>query len=80
MSDNTEKIREIVVKHLEVDAEMVVESANFTNLGADSLDCVELIMAIEEEFGFEVPGHDVATVLTVGDAVELVAKYARRRR
>ena len=56
MSDVAERVKKIVVEHLGVDADKVVESANFIDdLGADSLDTVELVMAFEEEFGVEIP-------------------------
>ncbi len=75
MSDVAERIKKIVVEHLEVDAEKVTESASFIDdLGADSLDNVELVMAFEEEFGVEIPDDAAETIQTVGDAVKFVEK------
>jgi len=60
MSDTAERVKKIVVDHLNVDAEKVTDNASFIeDLGADSLDTVELVMAFEEEFGIEIP-DDVA--------------------
>ncbi len=73
MSDVAERVKHIVVEHLGVDAKLVVESASFIDdLGADSLDTVELVMAFEEEFGCEIPDDAAETILTVGDAVKFL--------
>ena len=70
MSDVAERVKKIVVEHLGVDADKVVENANFIDdLGADSLDTVELVMAFEEEFSVEIPDDQAETISTVGDAV-----------
>ena len=62
---------------LGVDADKVVEGANFIeDLGADSLDTVELVMAFEEEFGVEIPDDAAETIVTVGDAVKFLSKSA----
>ncbi|MCB1462033.1 MAG: acyl carrier protein [Nitratireductor sp.] len=75
MSDIAERIKKIVVEHLDVDAEKVTENASFIDdLGADSLDNVELVMAFEEEFGVEIPDDAAETIQTVGDAVKFVEK------
>jgi acyl carrier protein len=75
MSDTAERVKKIVVEHLGVDAEKVTESASFIDdLGADSLDTVELVMAFEEEFGVEIPDDAAETILTVGDAVKFIEK------
>ncbi len=75
MSDIAERIKKIVVEHLDVDAEKVTENASFIDdLGADSLDNVELVMAFEEEFGVEIPDDAAETIQTVGDAVRFVEK------
>ena len=75
MSDIAERIKKIVVEHLDVDADKVTENASFIDdLGADSLDNVELIMAFEEEFGVEIPDDAAETIQTVGDAVRFVEK------
>ena len=75
MSDIADRVRKIVVEHLNVDAEKVVDKASFIDdLGADSLDTVELVMAFEEEFGVEIPADAAETILTVGDAVKFISK------
>lgn len=75
MSDIAERIKKIVIEHLDVDAEKVTENASFIDdLGADSLDNVELVMAFEEEFGVEIPDDAAETIQTVGDAVRFVEK------
>ena len=73
MSDVADRVRKIVVEHLNVDAEKVVEKASFIDdLGADSLDQVELVMAFEEEFSVEVPDEDAEKLQTVGDVVKYI--------
>lgn len=75
MSDIAERIKKIVIEHLDVDAEKVSENASFIDdLGADSLDNVELVMAFEEEFGVEIPDDAAETIQTVGDAIRFVEK------
>ncbi|MEO0328828.1 MAG: acyl carrier protein [Pseudomonadota bacterium] len=75
MSDIAERIKSIVVEHLDVDAEKVSENASFIDdLGADSLDNVELVMAFEEEFDVEIPDDAAETIQTVGDAIKFVEK------
>ncbi len=75
MSDIAERIKKIVVEHLDVDAEKVSENASFIDdLGADSLDNVELVMAFEEEFGVEIPDDAAEHIQTVGDAIKFVEK------
>ena len=70
MSDVAERVKKIVVEHLNVDAEKVSDGASFIeDLGADSLDTVELVMAFEEEFGIEIPDEDAEQLQTVGDAI-----------
>ena len=74
MSDVAERVKKIVIEHLGVDADKVVEGANFIDdLGADSLDTVELVMAFEEEFGVEIPDDAAETIVTVGDAVKFLS-------
>lgn len=76
MTDTLDRIQSIVVDHLFVEADDVTSDANFfDDLGADSLDVVELVMAFEVEFGFEISDADAEAILTVGDAV----KYIDRR-
>ncbi len=73
MSDIAERIKAIVVEHLDVEADKVTESASFIDdLGADSLDNVELVMAFEEAFDVEIPDDAAETIQTVGDAVKFV--------
>jgi acyl carrier protein len=75
MSDVAERVKKIVVEHLGVDAEKVTLDASFIDdLGADSLDNVELVMAFEEEFGVEIPDDAAETIQTVGDAVKFIEK------
>ena len=73
MSDTLEKVQAIVVEHLGVEADKVTASASFIeDLGADSLDTVELVMAFEEEFGIEIPDDAAETILSVGDAFNFI--------
>jgi acyl carrier protein len=78
MSDIGERVKKIVVEHLGVEPAKVTENASFIDdLGADSLDTVELVMAFEEEFGCEIPDDAAETILTVGDAVKFLEKNAK---
>ena len=72
MADNTEaKVKEIIINELGVDPDKVTSEASFVeDLGADSLDTVELVMAFEEEFGVDIPDEDAEQMRTVGDAVK----------
>jgi acyl carrier protein len=75
MSDIADRVKKIVIEHLGVDADKVTLEASFIeDLGADSLDTVELVMAFEEEFGCEIPDDAAETILTVGDAVRFLEK------
>ena len=75
MSEVLEKVKAIVVEHLNADPEKVVENANFIDdLGADSLDTVELVMAFEEAFGIEIPDDAAEKIQTVGDAVKFISE------
>ena len=75
MSDTAERVKKIVVEHLNVDADKVTENASFIeDLGADSLDTVELVMDFEEEFGIEIPDDAAESIVTVGDAVKYIEK------
>jgi acyl carrier protein len=75
MSDVSDRVKKIVVEHLGVDMAKVADNASFIDdLGADSLDTVELVMAFEEEFGVEIPDDAAETILTVGDAVKFITK------
>lgn len=71
-----EKVKEIIVEQLGVDeAEVVMEASFIDDLGADSLDIVELIMALEEEFDLEIPDKEAEKIATVGDAVEYIKAH-----
>tara|TARA_B100001996_G_scaffold349792_1_gene308730 strand:- start:338 stop:580 length:243 start_codon:yes stop_codon:yes gene_type:complete len=74
MSKNiSEKVKKIVADHLGVDEEKVTDEASFIDdLGADSLDTVELVMAFEEEFGSEISDSEAEKILTVGDAIKFI--------
>lgn len=73
MSDIAERVKKIVVEHLGVDEDKVVETASFIDdLGADSLDQVELVMAFEEEFGVEIPDSAAEKIQTVRDAISFI--------
>jgi len=73
-----DKVKSIIVEQLGVDEEEVTPDASFVDdLGADSLDTVELVMAFEEEFGCEIPDDAAETILTVGDAVKFLEKNAK---
>ncbi len=73
MSEVFEKVKDIVVKHLEAPPEKVTEKASFIDdLGADSLDNVELVMAFEEAFNIEIPDDAAERIQTVGDAVKFI--------
>ncbi|MDH3232908.1 MAG: acyl carrier protein [Alphaproteobacteria bacterium] len=77
MSDVAERVKKIVVEHLGVDEAKVADSANFIeDLGADSLDTVELVMAFEEEFGCEIPDDAAEKIVTVKDAIDYIKKIA----
>lgn len=67
------KVKQIIVDQLGVDEEEVTPEAKFIDdLGADSLDTVELVMALEEEFGIEIPDEDAEKIITVHDAIEYI--------
>jgi len=73
MSDVAERVKKIIVEHLGVEDSKVVENASFIDdLGADSLDTVELVMAFEEEFGIEIPDEAAEKILSVKDAVDYI--------
>ena len=73
MSDVADKVKKIVIEHLGVDEAKVTETAHFIDdLGADSLDTVELVMAFEEEFGVEIPDDAAEKILTVKDAIDFI--------
>lgn len=73
MSEIADRVKKIVVEQLDVEAEKVEPEASFIDdLGADSLDTVELVMAFEEEFGVEIPDDAAETIQTVGDAIKFI--------
>ena len=73
MSDIKERVIEVVSKNLDVDKSRITEDANFVeDLGADSLDQVELVMAFEEEFGVEIPDEAAEKIRTISDAVSFI--------
>ena len=73
MSEHYDKIKEIIIDKLGVQNEKITMEAHFINdLGADSLDTVELIMQFEEEFGIEIPDDDAEGLLSVGQAIDYI--------
>ena len=80
MADETnieQKVRDIIVEQLGVNADQVTTDAKFIeDLGADSLDTVELVMAFEEEFGIEVPDEEAEKLMTVGNVVQYIEDHA----
>ena len=71
--DISSKIKKMVADHLGIEESKVLEEANFIDdLGADSLDTVELVMAFEEEFGSEISDSEAEKILTVGDAIKFI--------
>jgi acyl carrier protein len=76
-NDIAERVKKIVVEHLGVDDGKVTESASFIDdLGADSLDTVELVMAFEEEFGCEIPDDAAEKIVTVKDAINFIQEHS----
>ena len=76
MNDAAERVKKIVVEHLGVDDAKVTDNASFIDdLGADSLDTVELVMAFEEEFGLEIPDEAAENILTVKDAISYIEEH-----
>ena len=81
VQDIESRVKEIIVEQLGVDATEVTPQASFVNdLGADSLDTVELVMAFEEAFGIEIPDEDAEKIATVKDAVEYIQKHASAKK
>ncbi len=77
-SPNFEKVKEIIIEQLDVQADQVTEDASFIeDLGADSLDTVELVMALEEHFDIEIPDEDAEKIKTVKDAVSYIDKNVK---
>lgn len=76
MTQIANRVKEIVINHLKVDADKVVETASFVDdLGADSLDQVEMVMKFEEEFGCEIPDDAAEKITTIQAAIDYVAKH-----
>jgi len=72
-----DKVKEIIAKELEVDIKQLTNEAKFIeDLGADSLDIVELVMGLEEEFGIDIPDEDADKLKTVGDAMNYLKSHA----
>jgi len=75
MSDTLDKVKSIIAERLSIDESKVAENSSFIeDLGADSLDTVELIMQLEEEFNIQIPDEDAEKIATVGDAVTYIEK------
>ncbi len=73
IKDVSSKVKKMVADHLGIDESKVMDEANFIDdLGADSLDTVELVMAFEEEFGSEISDSEAEKILTVGDAIKFI--------
>ncbi len=73
-----DKVKKIIAKQLGVNEDQVVPAASFINdLGADSLDTVELVMALEEEFDIEIPDESAEKIKTVGDAINYIKEHAK---
>jgi acyl carrier protein len=76
MADIEAKVKDIIINELGVEAEKVTPEASFVeDLGADSLDTVELVMAFEEEFGIEIPDEDAEKLTSVGDAIDYIKQH-----
>ena len=76
MSETAERVKKIVVEHLGVEGDKVTEEASFIDdLGADSLDIVELVMAFEEEFNVEIPDDAAEKITTVKDAIDYIDQH-----
>jgi len=79
MVDFEDRVRKVIVEQLGVNPAEVVLSASFVNdLGADSLDTVELVMAFEEEFGIEIPDEEAEKIQTVGNAIDYIKAHATK--
>jgi len=79
MSSVAERVKKIIVDQLGVNAEQVTEDASFIDdLGADSLDIVELVMALEDVYGIEIPDEDAEKIETVGDAIKYIEEHMKK--
>ena len=80
MSDIETKIQKVVAEQLDVDPKQVTENASFTkDLGADSLDQVEMIMSLEENFGVEIPDEKAEKLVTVGDVIKFIKEIEKEK-
>ncbi len=78
MSDVGERVKVIIAEHLNVEPGRVTETANFLDdLGADSLDTIELATMFEDEFGYHIPDEAAVTIVTVGDAIKFLETHAK---
>lgn len=78
-ADLEERVKEIIVEQLGVEAAQVNEKAKFVDdLGADSLDTIELVMALEEEFSIEIPDEDAEKIVSVGDAIDYIKNHGTK--
>jgi acyl carrier protein len=81
MASTEERVKQIIVEQLGVDEGEVTPTASFVDdLGADSLDTVELVMAFEEAFGIEIPDENAEKIATVKDAIEYIEKHAQAKK
>ncbi|MGD0842160.1 MAG: acyl carrier protein [Candidatus Acidiferrales bacterium] len=81
MASTEERVKQIIVEQLGVDEGEVTPTASFVDdLGADSLDTVELVMAFEEAFGIEIPDEDAEKIATVKDAIDYIEKHASAKK
>ncbi|MGH7725754.1 MAG: acyl carrier protein [Candidatus Eiseniibacteriota bacterium] len=79
MAYSEERVKEIIAKELEVSVDQLTPDAKFIeDLGADSLDTVELVMALEEEFSLDIPDEDADKMKTVGDALSYLKQHAQQ--
>ena len=77
MSDVREKVKQVIVEQLSVNPDEVTDDASFIeDLGADSLDIVELVMELEEQFGVDIPDEEAEKILTVGEAIKYIEERA----
>mgnify|MGYP003467022703 CR=1 FL=1 len=80
MEPVADRVKKIIVDQLGVEEETVTPEASFVDdLGADSLDTVELVMALEEEFGIEIPDEDAEKIANVGDAVKYIDEHSAKK-
>ena len=80
MSDIAERVKKIVIEHLGVEEAKVTDTASFIDdLGADSLDTVELVMAFEEEFGIEIPDEEAEKITRVKEAVQYIESHTKKK-